>query len=145
MAVKKYIKDPEAVLDYSIRWGAPSWAATTAYNRYDWIWNPEDGRWYMCNDPHNSQAALADDVAKWDLQEDLWLSAVSVEQIDSAVWTVSGTGLVIDTSSTDGYTATVWLSGGTVSTTYTVECKITSNYGTPRTDERQFRVQIKER
>lgn len=65
------------------------------------------------------------------------------ETITSAsVWTIP-TGIT-KTSQTDTTTmSTVWLSGGTAGTAYTITCKITTSSG--RTDERSFVVVVKQR
>ena len=71
-----------------------------------------------------------------------WLD--TTETISSAVFTAS-TGLTVDSSSvTDTNTsATVWLSGGTAGTSYTVACKIVTSAG--RTDERTITISVIER
>lgn len=53
------------------------------------------------------------------------------------------TGLTLDSQSATDDTITVWLSGGTAGTRYTVACRITTSAG--RTDERTFTVSVRER
>lgn len=52
-------------------------------------------------------------------------------------------GITNPSSSEAAGVVTVWLSGGTAGTTYTVECLITTSEG--RTDERSMTVSVKER
>ena len=74
-----------------------------------------------------------------------WLGAG--EGIASTTWTATGltvgTGAYVPTES--GGVTTVWLSGGTAGTTYTVECKITTDNVPARTDERLFYLACEER
>lgn len=64
------------------------------------------------------------------------------EQISSATFTVpSGLTKVTQTNTTTN--ATVWLSGGTPDTTYTVTCALVTNQG--RTYNRSFLLQITQR
>jgi hypothetical protein len=71
-----------------------------------------------------------------------WLS--TDETIQTYTITAS-TGITVDSDSrSDGNTSvTVWLSGGTAGTTYTVACEIVTN--TPRTDERTMRILVEDR
>jgi hypothetical protein len=69
-----------------------------------------------------------------------WLA--SGETISSHVVTVS-TGITKDSDSEASGKVTVWLSGGTAGTTYTVACKIVTSAG--RTDERSMTVQVANR
>lgn len=52
-------------------------------------------------------------------------------------------GITKDSDSHADGVVTVWLSGGTVETTYRVECKVTTSAG--RTDERSIFVRVRER
>lgn len=49
-------------------------------------------------------------------------------------------GLTLDSHSVDDSSVTVWLSGGTVRTTYKVACLITTSAG--RTDERTMTIKV---
>ena len=71
-----------------------------------------------------------------------WLA--SGETISSHTITAT-TGLTVDSSSlTDTNTSvTVWLSGGTAGTDYTVTCQIVTSAS--RTDERSIKIACKER
>ena len=71
-----------------------------------------------------------------------WLS--SGETISSKTITAA-TGITVDSSSiTDTNTSvTVWLSGGTDGTDYTVACKIVTSAG--RTDERTMTIVVRNR
>ena len=139
-----YVKDPDATLDYTIRWGAPPWASAESVDRYDWRWNPADGLWYMCLTPHTTGAALLDDKKLWQRQDDLWLEGPPNEQIVSTVWDVPA-GLTVGSAPDDGYAATIWLSGGDVGATYEVSCEITTDNSPARVDERTFEIEIAER
>lgn len=71
-----------------------------------------------------------------------WLA--SSETISTKTITAS-TGITVDSSSlTDTNTSvTVWLSGGTAGSDYTVACKIVTSAG--RTDERTITIQCRDR
>lgn len=69
-----------------------------------------------------------------------WLA--DEETISSHAVTVPA-GITNASDSEDAGVVTVWLSGGTANTRYTIECKITTSAG--RTDERSFQVSVKER
>ena len=142
-----YTKDPDSTLDYTIRWGAAAWVASTAYKRYSWVWNALDGLFYQCLTPHTSQAAFASDQSKWKKKGDLWLDPQSspVETVTAVVWTVPA-GLTNENDTDDGYSATIWLSGGTVEESYTVACKVTTN-STPefRIGERSITITVEQK
>ena len=53
------------------------------------------------------------------------------------------TGLTVDSDSDAAGVVTVWLSGGTVGTTYAVRCEIVTSDS--RTDERTLFVKVKQR
>ena len=91
-ALKKFIKDPNATLDYT----------------FDWE----------------------------DFLED------QSDTISSATFIVP-TGLTKTNESTTDTTATVWLSGGTVGTKYSVVCRITTVGG--RIDDRTIEITIREK
>ncbi len=63
-------------------------------------------------------------------------STINLSPIDMTIG-----GAVI--SQKTGSVVTVWLSGGTVDTIYTVSCRITTSAG--RTDERSFTLTVKQR
>jgi len=71
-----------------------------------------------------------------------WLE--SAETISTATITVAS-GITVDSDSiTDtNTTVTVWLSGGTAGTTYTLACKIVTSAS--RTDERTISIQVEDR
>ena len=66
-----------------------------------------------------------------------WLA--SGETINTVTITVS-TGLTKDSDSESSGIVTIWLSGGTAGTSYTVACKITTSAG--RTDERSMTIMV---
>lgn len=139
-----YTKDPDATLDYTIRWGAPSWITATAYDRYDWAWNPVDGRYYQCLIPHTSQVELDDDSEKWKRKGDLWLEPVNDEKITAVDWDIP-TGVTLTNQATDGYSATAWVSGGSIDTEYEIGCEITTDNTPPRIDERTIILAVEQR
>lgn len=69
-----------------------------------------------------------------------WLA--SGETISSHTVTAE-TGITKDSDTEASGVVTVWLSGGTVGTTYTLECKIVTSAS--RTDERTMTVKVQER
>lgn len=69
-----------------------------------------------------------------------WLAAS--ETISTRTVTVP-VGLTLASDSELAGVVTAWISGGTVGTTYTVECKIVTNQG--RTDERSQTITVQER
>jgi len=73
-----------------------------------------------------------------------WLDTANSEVISTHTITAE-TGITVDSSSqTDTNTSvTVWLSGGTAGTTYTVACKIVTDAS--RTEERSIKIYVKER
>lgn len=66
----------------------------------------------------------------------------SAESIDSIVWTVP-TGITQVQVQLEGDVATIRLSGGTVSTSYTIACKATLDSG--RILERSIYIRVDER
>ena len=71
-----------------------------------------------------------------------WSRWLGTDTISTATWTVQ-TGITKVTDSKTTTTATVWLSGGTAGTDYTVTCRITT-VGV-RTDDRSIKIQVRER
>ena len=69
-----------------------------------------------------------------------WLA--SSEAISSYTITVAS-GLTKDSDTESGGVVTIWLSGGTAGTTYTVACKIVTDGG--RTDERTIEIRVTSR
>jgi hypothetical protein len=71
-----------------------------------------------------------------------WLAA---GETISTITITAASGLTVNSSSiTDTSTsATVWLSGGTAGTEYTLACKITTSAG--RTDERTITISVRDR
>jgi len=69
-----------------------------------------------------------------------WLA--TGETLSTAVWTVPA-GLTNVAEALGDSAATVWVSGGTAGTTYTVSCLITTTDG--RTDRRSFSIGVEVR
>jgi hypothetical protein len=76
----------------------------------------------------------------FDWGTDGWIGADTIT--GTPVWTVP-TGIVKDSQSNTTTLATVVISGGTAGENYDVSCKITTAGG--RTDERTFRLQVRDR
>jgi hypothetical protein len=73
-----------------------------------------------------------------------WLP--SGDAISTAAWSTSDAELVVEGSpapSVSAGVATVWLSGGTAGTHYTVTCRVTTTGG--RIDDRSIRLRCVER
>jgi hypothetical protein len=64
------------------------------------------------------------------------------DTIESSMWTVSP-GLTQTFVTFDGTSATVWLAGGSAGSDYQLTNRIVTTDG--RTDERTFRVQVRQR
>lgn len=82
----------------------------------------------------------ADAVLDWQVDWSAWL--VEDETITASSWTVPD-GIEEDSTSNDTTTATIWLSGGTAGTTYTVTNHITTSDG--RQDDRSLKIRVTER
>ena len=80
-------------------------------------------------------------VLDWAFDWSNWL-ATSEAIVGTPVITVDS-GLTKDSQSNTTTKVTVWLSGGTLATTYKVACRITTNQG--RTDERTIGIRITDR
>lgn len=74
-----------------------------------------------------------------------WSSWLASGETISTRTVTPATGITVDSSSiTDTNTSvTVWLSGGTAGTEYTVACKIVTSAA--RTDERTLTIQVEDR
>lgn len=57
-----------------------------------------------------------------------WEARIGTDTISTATWTIPS-GLVKDSDSTTDYVATVWLSGGTAGTNYSVGCRVVTEGG----------------
>ncbi len=64
------------------------------------------------------------------------------ESITSVAWNVPA-GITNSGVSNDAQSATIWLSGGTAGTSYSIRCRIATDGG--RTDDRSFTVVAQER
>lgn len=65
-------------------------------------------------------------------------------QISSVAWDVPA-GLTSESTSSTTTTASLYYSGGTAGTTYTIRCRVTSNESPARIDDRSVTVRIAER
>ena len=153
--VADIIFDPNATLQFAMRWGALSWVTATLYERGDVIWDPADGFYYRCKSRHTSQAARADDSAKWSKAGDQWLSRRPADaQLISSVATnvaeesgVEGSPTLIVTPSVElgAVRALLDVTGGTAGLCYLVGVRITTDDTPGRVDERTLRFQVSER
>lgn len=91
---------------------------------------------WIAKDPQ----AVLDYQVNWAASGDSWLGADTI--VGTPVWTIDA-GLTKDSQSNTTTTATVWLSGGTAGTSYTVTCRVSTAAG--RTDERSFIVKVMQR
>ena len=94
----------------------------------------------------NGQTIIKDPDATLDYTIDWtkWLDLVSDTIASKDIVVESGITLVASVVDSTNKKVTIWLSGGTVGTTYSIACKITTNNSIPRIDERTFFVEIKE-
>jgi hypothetical protein len=150
MALGTKEKDPDAVLDYSIRWGAVDWVATTVYEKDAVVRNPGpigDGCYYKALEAHTASAAFETDASSWELiEEGFWLDDIAGEKVVTSTWTVP-TGITKDSDGIDasGKVTTIWLSGGTVGATYDLINHVITDNATAREDDRTFKVKVKEK
>lgn len=74
-----------------------------------------------------------------------WSSWLATGETISSHTITADTGITVDSSSlTDTNTSvTVWLSGGTAETSYTVTCQVVTSAS--RTDERSITIRVKDR
>lgn len=70
-----------------------------------------------------------------------WASWLAGDTIISSTW-IAPSGITVDSDSFTDTTATVWLSGGTVGTSYSVVNRIVTAAG--RTDDRTLHFHVKE-
>ena len=80
-------------------------------------------------------------VLDWAFDWSRWLAAG--ETITGTPVVTVDAGLTKDSQSNTGTRVTVWLSGGTLGTTYKVACRVTTNQG--RTDERTIAIRVTDR
>ena len=69
-----------------------------------------------------------------------WSDWLGADTIVASTWTV-GTGIIKDSDTFTATTATVWLSGGTVATSYSATNRIVTTLG--RTDDRTIQITVK--
>ena len=72
-----------------------------------------------------------------------WASWLATGETISTYTVTAQTGLTKDSDSESSGVVTVWVSGGTAGTWYTLACKIVTSAG--RTDERTMRIQVDDR
>ena len=72
-----------------------------------------------------------------------WTAWLAVSETISTATITLASGITQNSQATVGPKVTVWLSGGTAGTTYTVACRIVTSQG--RTDERTMRIAVSER
>ena len=89
----------------------------------------------------SSQSFIKDPDAVLDYAVD-WTDWLGSDTIASASWTV-GTGLTKVTNSNTTKVATVWLSGGTASTEYSIVNRIVTAGG--RTDDRTLTIAVEQK
>lgn len=72
-----------------------------------------------------------------------WSDWLDGDTLSTSSWTIAPAGLTKVSDSLTATTTTVWLSGGTVSTVYTVTNRIVTAGG--RTEDRSFEVVVGQR
>ena len=75
-------------------------------------------------------------ILDYSIDWSLWLDG---DTIDTSVWTVAA-GITNAADSSTTTTATIWLSGGTAGTSYTVSNRITTADG--RTEDRSMTISV---
>lgn len=138
--IATYIKDPDAIKTYTIRWGAPNWAATTAYVVDDAVYDPLTSKYYLCTIAHTSQAARSSDSSRWSVIDEGLFLATGVT-LSSDTWVVP-TGITKDSETNDSYKSTITLSGGTAGKTYNVTCRGT--FSDNDVDDRTLRIRVRD-
>lgn len=86
-------------------------------------------------------AAVKDPQATLDYSFN-WAAWLTIDTIAAVTWTVPS-GITQTAAINTTTTATIWLSGGTVGTRYTVVCRITTAAG--RIDERSLIVSVQQK
>ena len=141
-AIETFTKDPEAVITYSIRWGAADWATATDYAVNDYVYDETDGGYYVCITKHTSSGALrtTSDSAKWSsVSGGLYLP--SGVTISTSSWTVP-TGITNDADNKTTQVALITLSGGVAGESYLLVNHVVLSNGSE--DDRTIKVKIKE-
>lgn len=62
-----------------------------------------------------------------------------------ASYTITATGMTVDSDSESGGVVTVWVSGGAAGADATVACRVVTDNVPPRTDERTATIRIRQR
>jgi len=71
-----------------------------------------------------------------------WAKWLGTDTITASTW-AAGAGITVSSSTNTTTTATVWLSGGTVDTDYTIVNHITTTAG--RIDDRTFAIRVQQK
>lgn len=112
----KVKKDPDDILDYTVRCGAPLWSHPISHVVGDAIYDDEFGKWYECVQKHDTAGpAFADDqqLGYWkELKEGIFLA--QGQTISSVAWISVIGGCAIDSQAETTLEATAVISGGTV-------------------------------
>lgn len=74
-----------------------------------------------------------------------WSSWLEDGETISTQTVTTPAGITEDSVAASTSAVTVWLSGGTAGTTYSIACKITTDNSPQRIDERTIKIQIKDR
>jgi hypothetical protein len=137
--------DPDDILPWSVRLGAPDWATATPYSVDDVVYDEIVGKYYRCIRRHTSSATTPEaDTTHWLLVEG-GLFMGQGETIDTVNWYLP-TEFTENASTTEtGYVATLWLedNGSTDGTTYT-DCHLgwTTSVN-PSETKRSFKIKVK--
>jgi len=148
MAFKSFTKDPDAVIAYTIRWGALDWVTVTAYEIDDQIRDPATGFYYESKEDHTSAAAFATDGSKWKKVSAPYLR--NGELLTTSAWEIETdltgqtTPLLKDSDTNDTTTTTVVFSAGEVKKSYNIRNRVEFGGATEK-DDRTITIKIQEK
>jgi hypothetical protein len=146
-------KDPDAEIDYGMRWGAADWVTATDYDPNAFVRDPVDGHYYRALDGHTSGATRLDDQLEWSSKLPRFYLRPG-ESIASHVIVITpksaeadATPLIVHAVKSsfefsDGQGVTIWFDDGTAGRRYDVTVRITTD--ADRVDDRTFTVRVKD-
>lgn len=147
------LKDPNAELDFALRFGAVDWLTATTYEIHDIVRDAANGHYYRSQELHVSGASREADTAKWKKIDPLWLrpgETVSSHEVIVTETTGAEVPALLKVHATkgssefsDGQGVTIWLDDGTDGLRYDVTVRVTTSIG--RIDDRSFRIKMEER
>ena len=81
---------------------------------------------------------------RWRSREDHRTLSAGSRTSTSVDWDIP-TGVTLSNQATDGYSATAWVSVGSIDTEYDIRCELTTDNTPPRIDERTITLAVEER